>query len=206
MVTLYLRGLLSVCFISISLVLLYFFFSSRRRHTRCALVTGVQTCALPISLRTYTHQRPARSDSLSRKSGQRQRDSPAPRFRHNQKEEKHRLLGLRPAGSRPSAAPDRFSDPPTRHPHDEPASPARFLLERGSFKRCASIAATAPAAPSQLAFQKSQADRTAINPRGQGRRKCRHRRDFRAAGPHFRRSARSGRVRPAWRSTGFPGG
>src|SRR3546814_6704568 len=25
-----------------------FFFASRRRHTRCALVTGVQTCALPI--------------------------------------------------------------------------------------------------------------------------------------------------------------
>src|SRR3546814_6480492 len=24
------------------------FFSSRRRHTRCAVVTGVQTCALPI--------------------------------------------------------------------------------------------------------------------------------------------------------------
>src|SRR3546814_4403166 len=33
-------GLVSFCF---------FFFSSRRRHTRCALVTGVQTCALPIS-------------------------------------------------------------------------------------------------------------------------------------------------------------
>src|SRR3546814_11047228 len=29
--------------------LLLFVFSSRRRHTRCALVTGVQTCALPIS-------------------------------------------------------------------------------------------------------------------------------------------------------------
>src|SRR3546814_20431521 len=29
-------------------VLFVFFFSSRRRHTRCALVTGVQTCALPI--------------------------------------------------------------------------------------------------------------------------------------------------------------
>src|SRR3546814_8969830 len=28
------------------------FFSSRRRHTRCALGTGVQTCALPISLHT----------------------------------------------------------------------------------------------------------------------------------------------------------
>src|SRR3546814_6342302 len=30
----------------------FFCFSSRRRHTRCALVTGVQTCALPISPRT----------------------------------------------------------------------------------------------------------------------------------------------------------
>src|SRR3546814_1610901 len=29
-------------------LLFFFFFSSRRRHTRCALVTGVQTCALPI--------------------------------------------------------------------------------------------------------------------------------------------------------------
>src|SRR3546814_8815783 len=29
---------------------MFFFVSSRRRHTRCALVTGVQTCALPISL------------------------------------------------------------------------------------------------------------------------------------------------------------
>src|SRR3546814_7730612 len=28
--------------------MVYFFLSSRRRHTRCALVTGVQTCALPI--------------------------------------------------------------------------------------------------------------------------------------------------------------
>src|SRR3546814_5033311 len=32
----------------------FFFFSSRRRHMRCALVTGVQTCALPI----YPVQRP----------------------------------------------------------------------------------------------------------------------------------------------------
>src|SRR3546814_10887016 len=30
-------------------LLFFFFFSSRRRHTRCALLTGVQTCALPIS-------------------------------------------------------------------------------------------------------------------------------------------------------------
>src|SRR3546814_4442615 len=33
---------------------LFFFFSSRRRHTRCALVTGVQTCALPISAATMS--------------------------------------------------------------------------------------------------------------------------------------------------------
>src|SRR3546814_5478465 len=38
------------CFVSFSTfcLLFFFFFSSRRRHTRCALVTGVQTCALPI--------------------------------------------------------------------------------------------------------------------------------------------------------------
>src|SRR3546814_6392630 len=35
-----------VCFRCFFIIL--FFFSSRRRHTRCALVTGVQTCALPI--------------------------------------------------------------------------------------------------------------------------------------------------------------
>src|SRR3546814_1941217 len=32
----------------IAFITIVFFFSSRRRHTRCALVTGVQTCALPI--------------------------------------------------------------------------------------------------------------------------------------------------------------
>src|SRR3546814_14797711 len=35
--------------ISVVRLSFFFFFSSRRRHTRCALVTGVQTCALPIS-------------------------------------------------------------------------------------------------------------------------------------------------------------
>src|SRR3546814_20307403 len=34
---------------------LFFFFSSRRRHTRCALVTGVQTCALPIWRPAHIH-------------------------------------------------------------------------------------------------------------------------------------------------------
>src|SRR3546814_8868041 len=36
--------------------LFLFFFSSRRRHTRCALVTGVQTCALPISAQHLEHR------------------------------------------------------------------------------------------------------------------------------------------------------
>src|SRR3546814_5331383 len=34
-------------------MLCFVFFSSRRRHTRCALVTGVQTCALPISSKPH---------------------------------------------------------------------------------------------------------------------------------------------------------
>src|SRR3546814_11666966 len=52
--------------------MLFFFFSSRRRHTRCALVTGVQTCALPIC-RAQIHSAPALHDaaaSLSHALGQ----------------------------------------------------------------------------------------------------------------------------------------
>src|SRR3546814_2559032 len=41
-----------------------FFFSSRRRHTRCALVTGVQTCALPILEPGAVNVGPNRSISL----------------------------------------------------------------------------------------------------------------------------------------------
>src|SRR3546814_1478428 len=47
-----------------------FFFSSRRRHTRCALVTGVQTCALPISTKllrcTASARRPAAARARTR--------------------------------------------------------------------------------------------------------------------------------------------
>src|SRR3546814_10596268 len=39
-----------------------FFFSSKRLHTRCALVTGVQTCALPIS-NAPVISRPAGADA-----------------------------------------------------------------------------------------------------------------------------------------------
>src|SRR3546814_3585843 len=37
-----------MCYMIIVMLVVIVFFSSRRRHTRCALVTGVQTCALPI--------------------------------------------------------------------------------------------------------------------------------------------------------------
>src|SRR3546814_5704852 len=41
------------CCMFIFELFVWFFFSSRRRHTRCELVTGVQTCALPIC---YKHK------------------------------------------------------------------------------------------------------------------------------------------------------
>src|SRR3546814_185163 len=48
-VELCLHHFLLSCFFCSFLLFIAFFFSSRRRHTSCALVTGVQTCALPIS-------------------------------------------------------------------------------------------------------------------------------------------------------------
>src|SRR3546814_2649402 len=56
-----------------------FFFSSRRRHTRCALVTGVQTCALPISLRSDDPCKPALA-------------APAHQVRHRSKRSTARLV------------------------------------------------------------------------------------------------------------------
>src|SRR3546814_7345150 len=40
--------IMHIVFLELFFFFYVFFFSSRRRHTRCALVTGVQTCALPI--------------------------------------------------------------------------------------------------------------------------------------------------------------
>src|SRR3546814_10768138 len=81
--------LLFVVWISYVLAV-FFFFSSRRRHTRCALVTGVQTCALPIF--SATAPRSARDRLLSRG-----RDIPC--------RPRHRRTDPPPAGS---AAGDRF--------------------------------------------------------------------------------------------------
>src|SRR3546814_16522243 len=57
---------------TLSLFLLFLCFSSRRRHTRCALVTGVQTCALPIylqALAALAMERFGRVDVLVNKAG-----------------------------------------------------------------------------------------------------------------------------------------
>src|SRR3546814_20764420 len=77
-----------------------FFFSSRRRHTSCALVTGVQTCALPIwrSVRQCAaadgwYRRPVRSAARPirrrrRRSARHRRNTPPRRHRARSAEER----------------------------------------------------------------------------------------------------------------------
>src|SRR3546814_5372307 len=55
-----------------------FFFSSRRRHTICALVTGVQTCALPISVAAEENRDPHRRFAVASRSLTRPRPPDAP--------------------------------------------------------------------------------------------------------------------------------
>src|SRR3546814_5554173 len=66
-----------------------FFCSSRRRHTRCALVTGVQTCALPICQRA--EQRGKRSpETIGEARGSEQEIVRTRRDRHHQREDQQR--------------------------------------------------------------------------------------------------------------------
>src|SRR3546814_878908 len=76
-----------------------FLFSSRRRHTRCALVTGVQTCALPIY-------------HLVRRRRRNQRDH-ARREQPDGEAERDRLAGHHAPGRHPGSGPDRL-------PHADP--------------------------------------------------------------------------------------
>src|SRR3546814_2160776 len=102
----------------------FFFFSSRRRHTRCALVTGVQTCALPIS--RVVHGEPSELLGLPagpahavvdprplcaphRTESRRARD-PQLRRRHLDQRESHLPLLREAAGLRCSACPGRRSE------------------------------------------------------------------------------------------------
>src|SRR3546814_4771150 len=67
----------------------FFFFSSRRRHTRCALVTGVQTCALPIcssdtlSMAVRKRKRRSSRETPSKKSLRSARSSRVTRLMDN---------------------------------------------------------------------------------------------------------------------------
>src|SRR3546814_4237926 len=64
-------------------VLYFFFFSSRRRHTICALVTGVQTCALPICIVPVAYVSPSSrhfTDLAGRRLGKPQSLTPFPFF------------------------------------------------------------------------------------------------------------------------------
>src|SRR3546814_2032988 len=56
----------------------YFFFSSRRLHTRCALVTGVQTCALPICYLLIYFSCLSRHKSQARSPSSKNRRCPPP--------------------------------------------------------------------------------------------------------------------------------
>src|SRR3546814_15708628 len=105
--------------------------------------------------------------------------------RPEEEEEEHRLLELRPAGSRPSAAPDRFSDPPTRHPHDGPAPPVRFLFDWKCLNTTSLPQRPRQRPSSTLAFLESTTDRVVIQLRGRSRQKRRPWCDFRAAGANF---------------------
>src|SRR3546814_17682155 len=107
----------------------FFFFSSRRRHTRCALVTGVQTCALPICARTCRlHCRTRAGRRRCPDGGQRQCDGQRP----------GRAPAARPAGRRRATRDRAGQRPPVPGPrarahgrlrrhalrHDRPPSPA----------------------------------------------------------------------------------
>src|SRR3546814_2020201 len=97
-------------------VFVIFFFSSRRRHTRCALVTGVQTCALPISRRSRRERgspcRPRRTIASPRRPG-RCADDPG-------------RYGPAPPPRRwPDARSERVGSPATRGDSARPSAPCR---------------------------------------------------------------------------------
>src|SRR3546814_19886989 len=108
-----------------------FFFSSRRRHTRCALVTGVQTCALPI----YALDRPAFAfpDEARRCAARRAHRlrnlGHAQRGRRPHHPDPHRPVARRPPRrqwSQPATAPVGGHGRPG--PPDPPRPSARVLL------------------------------------------------------------------------------
>src|SRR3546814_3864940 len=91
-----------------------FLFSSRRRHTRCALVTGVQTCALPILIDKARIDDPAVPPPT------------VPTLDVNAVSPKEPLaeLGVQPAPEQAPIVPDLQPDPNLKKPMDRETPPA----------------------------------------------------------------------------------
>src|SRR3546814_17751170 len=81
---------------SVSFLLRLVFFSSRRRHTRCALVTGVQTCVLPICTSRAGMKPSSPVSRLMTHAGRRSASPPAAGLSRRAS-----ARSLKPAGSRP---------------------------------------------------------------------------------------------------------
>src|SRR3546814_17747540 len=86
--------------------LFFFFFSSRRRHTICALVTGVQTCALPISSRESLS--PSGPRSSARAHAPTPLRDPRPRSRSPCRPSSRNCRRSTPSASRPSRSSRRI--------------------------------------------------------------------------------------------------
>src|SRR3546814_15609833 len=112
-----------------------FFFSSRRRHTRCALVTGVQTCALPISVRRAGAARVDGAHAHPVRDGRDQLRAPVPADGRTtargmpENPVRYRLATDQPLAAYP--APGQPDGVPGRHqPH--PAHPDRKSVVEGT--------------------------------------------------------------------------
>src|SRR3546814_7945228 len=141
--------LLYVVVYVICVYVVWFFFSSRRRHTRCALVTGVQTCALPHHLCLF----PARSEGRDLSCGVSRR---APFFTDGRRTTRHHLLSLRRRhhGRKPylRAEAHRGAGPEEVPAADRPARRSRpvrrFPAGRGRrLRACAHPLASGPGPP-----------------------------------------------------------
>src|SRR3546814_2314002 len=113
--------ILSFCFLCVICFVVYFFFSSRRRHTRCALVTGVQTCALPISgYASFPEGDPRFMDTpvSPRPPGPARCPSVADRVRHRDPRRRPWRYPIGYAGRPPKTQPS--AEPEARRPAGDP--------------------------------------------------------------------------------------
>src|SRR3546814_11182538 len=107
-----------------------FFVSSRRRHTRCALVTGVQTCALPISSARRAEPRSARyrEHESQEQGGQIMSDN------RQSLSDLGAIAGDQEQAQQPAAADAAAADPAAEAPAPVVAQPVTPLPEQGPDK------------------------------------------------------------------------